>query len=520
MAGVSDMLSLLRSRGITLTVENDQLRYRAPRGAVSAQEVEWLRARKAELIELLERDNAVVAEPPLVSRPDCDRVPLTFAQQWWWDCMTPMGSAGNVRFRDMRHCIHSLRFGGRLNIESLCRSLDALVRRHESLRIGIVMTEDRLAQEINEPRLYELEIIDLSGADGERSQIEARRRVEEFMYEPTGPNFAARLLRLADDDHVLVVGMSHIISDGTSMRILLRDLVTFYAHTVTGTSPVLPQLPLQYADYAVWQHRSAPWWTNTHGRYWRERLHDVRRMRCPVDTDILKQPKVKSLRTQVAFDPRIIASLRELSRLAHTPLPIAILTAYAAVVLRWQGRNDGVIRLMVDGRVRPELWEMIGLLSTFLCLRVQLGADQTFIDLLRQVTEEYSRAYEYYDFGRMNVLGADFTQNAAVNWVRAPKDINPAGAVPDSLAGDLLIVKPFPVRRFRDMGFAYDASAPEFDPLLEIQEFGAEVSGELIYRSDLFRTGTMERLAKSLCSFMERVAESPRLRVTSITRYL
>src|SRR5579862_5027718 len=129
MGGVSDMLSLLRSRGITLTVENDQLRYRAPRGAVSAQEVEWLRARKAELIELLERDNALVAEPPLVSRLNCDRVPLTFAQQWWWDCMAPMGSAGNVRFCDMRHCIHSLRFGGRLDIESLCRSLDALVRR-------------------------------------------------------------------------------------------------------------------------------------------------------------------------------------------------------------------------------------------------------------------------------------------------------------------------------------------------------------------------------------------------------
>ena len=523
MVGVADMLSLLRSRGITLTVENAQLRYRAPHGAVSAQEVEWIRARKVEIIELLGREDAVVAEPPLVSSPERNCVPLTFAQQWWWDCVSLMGSAGNVQLFNMRHCTHSMRISGPLNIESLCRSLEALVRRHESLRIRIVMTEERLTQEINEPRLYELEIIDLSGSDAERSQIEARRRVEEFMYEPVGPLFAARLLRLADDDHVLAVGMSHAIIDATSMQILLSDLLRFYAHAQAGTLLALPRIPLQYADYAIWQRRSEPWWTNTHGRYWRERLHNARRIECPLDADILKEPKVHSLRVRVAFDPRVIANLRELSRRAHTSLPIAVMTAYAAVVLRWQGGNDGVIRFMVDGRVRLELQDMVGYLSTFLCLRVQLSADQTFIDLLQQASVEYRRAYEHYDFGRMSIPGMGFTHALSVNWRKVPEDTKPASPVPDpgaGGAGDSLSVRPFQVTSFRDMRFPYDARTPAFDPMLEIDEWGDAVSGELLYRSDLFRTDTMERLAKSLCWFTERVVESPRARVVSLTRSL
>ena len=204
----------------------------------------------AELQQKLGTDEAR-ASPPLVSVPRTGKLPLSFAQQrlWFLDRLLPNKATYNIP------ALWRLR--GQLDAPALERSLNAVVARHEALRTRFVLSSDEPVQVIEPPNAVTLPVVDLSALPPAEREARARQLTDSDACQPfdleTGPLLRAQLLRLAAEEHLLLLNVHHIASDGWSMGVLWRELSSAYSALVNGQQPDLPRLPVQYADYAVWQ---------------------------------------------------------------------------------------------------------------------------------------------------------------------------------------------------------------------------------------------------------------------------
>ena len=398
--------------------------------------------------------------------------------------------------RSTRSVPTATRIYGRLNVDTLRRSLDEVVRRHEALRTRIVMIDGSPVQEIDEEWGFELGIIDLTAAEPEIKEAEAKRLVEELVNEnidvAVGPLFAARLLELSDQTHVLVVAMEHTISDGFSLEILSRDIWTLYWQSLRGLPLSLPTVAIQLGDYAVWQQKTSRWWTDKHGTYWKERLADATRVRFPSDRDVEGVSRFRSKNTPIQFGMALTSKLRELARRRHTLLAMTVLTAYVAVILRWQEKWDLLLNFLVNGRHRPELGNTVGFIASSLFLRVQLTQNDTFFTLLECVTKEYYTAYEHCDFGRLSIPfpGPDFKRCTSFNWQTALPDnshVTVGRCAGSDGSADVVEFKPFPFRNAAsdtDIEWDGDPEVLNGDPGIGLWDTADGVVGNVWYRAD------------------------------------
>jgi hypothetical protein len=522
MESSSELLSSLCERGVRLWAENGQLRFQAPKGELLPEERNKLRTLKAEIIDLLEQAKSA-SDVPLEPRVAGYPVPLTFPQQMLWNALHPLGMTN----RSTRSVPIAIRIYGRLNIESLRRSLDEVVRRHEALRTRIVMIDGSPMQEIDEAWGFELEVIDLTAAGSEIKEAEAKRLVEELVNEKidvaVGPLFAARLLELSDQDHVLVVAMDHVISDGFSLDVLSRDIWTLYRQSVRGLPLSLPKVVIQLADYAVWQEKTSQRWMEKHGPYWKERLADAPRVRFPSDGDMGRVSRFKSGNAPIQFGKALTSKLRELTRRRRTMLAMTMLTAYVAVILRWQEKWELVLSFVVNGRHRSELENTIGFIASPLYLRVQMAENDTFFTLLERVTKEYYTAYDHYDFGRLSipVPGPEFKRSTSFNWQTAlPGNSNATsgGCAESDGPADVVEFKPFPCRNAAfdiDIEWDGDPEVLDGDPGVMLWDTIDGVVGDVWYRADRHKSSTMEQFARNFRLVAERVLEHPEARVAT-----
>ncbi|HTN83814.1 MAG TPA: condensation domain-containing protein, partial [Sorangium sp.] len=246
----------LRTAGISIWLDGDAVRFSAPRGAMTADLLDTLKSNKDAIREFLRRIPADAGQtapaPPIEKAPRKGELPLSFAQQrlWFLDRLEPASAFYNVPA--------VVRLSGRLDVDALARSLQELVRRHEALRTAFPTT---LGGEAHQAIAGALEvpfpIVDLQAFAEPVLEAEVRRRAEEEGQKPfdlaRGPLLRTTLLRLGEQEHVLVLTMHHIVSDGWSMGVLVRELGALYEAFSRGLPSPLPELPIQYADYAVWQ---------------------------------------------------------------------------------------------------------------------------------------------------------------------------------------------------------------------------------------------------------------------------
>jgi hypothetical protein len=240
----SELLSHLRSLGVRIWVDGDQLRYRSPKGRVSPELRAQVGARKAEIIAFLrEVTGSRRALPPLVPRPRDGDIPLSFAQQrlWFLDRLQPGSTSYNLPA--------AVRMTGSLDVAALRRSLDAVVHRHESLRTTFADRDGRPVQVIAPEMTVTVPLIDLSSLpDGARAQ-ETQRLVDtegRWLFDlARGPLVRATVVRLGDEEHVLLFNMHHIVSDGWSKSVLIRELVAHYSSFAAGEPASLPALGVQ-----------------------------------------------------------------------------------------------------------------------------------------------------------------------------------------------------------------------------------------------------------------------------------
>jgi amino acid adenylation domain-containing protein len=439
---------------------------------------------------------APAAAPDAIPPRGAEPAPLSFSQRrlWFLDRMEPGNAFYNLP--------NAVRLRGALDVPALERALGEIVRRHESLRTTFAEADDAPVQVIAPFGGFALPVEALSGADEADRESAAKRRVGEEAARPfdlaAGPLFRAGLLRLDAEDHVLMLSMHHAVSDGWSLGVLLRELWALYAAYREGRESPLPELPVQYADYAVWQHAQLTGGVlDRQLAYWRERLADAPALlELPADHP---RPAVQTYRgatVPVEMPLELLEQLQALGRGEGATLYMTLLAAFQVLLSKYSGSTDIVVGSSIAGRTRKELEELIGFFVNTLVLRTDLGGDPTFRELLRRVREATLGAYANQEVP-FEKLVAELQPERSLSHsplFQVVFELQKAGGGGGALPG-------LTVRTVA----AEQASAP-FDLSLELAATPQGLRGALNYATDLFERDTAERMLRHLARVLEQVA--------------
>ena len=329
--------------------------------------------------------------------PGSNSSSLSFAQQRLWliDQLEP----GNAMYNSPV----ALRLTGCLNVAALERTLNEIVRRHEVLRTTFSVIDDRPSQVIAPPSALTLPIVDVSELPKEERETKARRLAAEEAQRPfslsEGPLLRASLVRLGSEEHIALFTLHHIVSDAWSTSIFVREMGTLYEAFLNGRPSPLAELPIQYADYAVWQHE----WLREETlaaevAYWRNQLAGAPPiLELPADH---ARPATQSYRGAIVtwmFPESLTNSLKELSKREGFTLFMTLLAAFKVLLYRYTGQNDIVVGTPIAGRTRSEVENLIGFFINTLVLRTKLAGKSSFRELLRQVREVALEAYAHQE---------------------------------------------------------------------------------------------------------------------------
>lgn len=502
MNSIADVLACVRKKNVKLWSENGQLHYRAPKGVLAQEEIERLKISKGQIVALLEQAAGVAtAEPKFNPRPRPDRAPLTFSQLAHWHLYRLSER------RSLRQIASATRLHCRLSINALRESIAAIVRRHDALRTRIVVRDGVPTQEITALDNCELRVDDLTTLSESLREIEVNRRIEQFILEPVdvavGPLFGLRLLRLRDDEHVLIAAMEHMISDAFSMNILLRELFTAYTQNLTGRPFSLPPIPVQFADFAVWVRDGQKSWFEKHGEYWAERLAGCQRVRFPAENTLPSTTCLGWGTVPLRIAKDLKTELREWCRRRQTTLVLGVLTAYVGLTLRWCNVSEAVIQYQTDGRTSSQLENTIGYFASSLYLRISLLECDSFVDLLNRVTEEYCKAYQHADFSYMEaqVPRPEIARNTAFNWVPQGRKVD----LPD-LDGSEDAIKCSPVSFAHPMLKSLER---DNEPMILLYDGDDEIVGGMHFPLNRFSIDTMERFGRNFLLFVKALVRQP-----------
>ncbi|MCY1079431.1 non-ribosomal peptide synthetase [Archangium lansingense] len=452
--------------------------------------------------ETVGSDTAAVEIQPLPR--DRSVFPSSFAQErlWFVDRMVPGNPAYNLT--------GAYALPASLDVEALRHSLDDLVRRHEALRTVFEEVDGLPFQVVNPAGHATLETIDLSYLPAYELDAEARRHIDENARRSfdlaAGPLFRATLLNLGSKGYLLLLAMHHIVSDGWSMKVLHRDLISLYKTRESGHPPSLPPLRLQYADFASWQ-RSA-----LSGKelddllaYWRTHLAGApHRLELPTDRPRSKARALRGATHSFELDAERVLALREIGRSEGATLFMTVLAVYLELIRRHSGQDDFLVGTPIGARPHAELEDAVGLFVNTLVLRSDFSGAPSFRALLRRVREETVGAYSH----------------AALPFDRLVEELRPRR----DLGWNPLIQVAFGLHHAAQSGGAPgEATAPrghEADPLagngtakFELSLVMTEVDGRLMgvfeYAEDLFEAATVERMAAHLDLLARQVVQDP-----------
>ncbi|HEY0739278.1 MAG TPA: condensation domain-containing protein, partial [Herpetosiphonaceae bacterium] len=334
----TELLAHLRSLEIELWIEDDRLRFSAPKGALTPELRAELAAHKAEIMTMLRQ----IHVPPILPVPRAEPLPLSFAQQrlWFLHQVEPDSPAYND-FRIQR-------LEGPLDVAALSQSLDEVVRRHEVLRTIFTVQAEQPVQVINPAQAVALPLIDLQGLPADEREAEAMRlatlEIHHIFDLARGPLLRVLLLRLRADVHVMVLTIHHIVTDGWSFGVLFRELSALYAAFSQGLPSPLAQMPLQYGDYAVWQRG---WLQDAVLEsllvYWRKHLADLPTLQLPADHPRPANPTNQGAIHEFALPAALHARLAALSQQEGATLFMTLLTAFQMLLVRYCNQTDIVV---------------------------------------------------------------------------------------------------------------------------------------------------------------------------------
>jgi amino acid adenylation domain-containing protein len=412
-----------------------------------------------------------------------EHLPLSFAQQrlWFLDQMEP----GNPFYSIPA----AVRLKGELDVAALEQTFNEIVRRHESLRTTFIPVDGNPVQVIAPSSIITLEVIDLSELAGEQREAEAMRRVAEDGRQPfdlmNGPLLRPLLLKLDDDDHLLLFSMHHIISDVWSRGVLIRELRTLYLAFSRKQPSLLPELPLQYADFASWQrHWLRDETLESQLSYWRQQLEGAPAvLELPTDRP---RPPVQSLngaQETLVLPETLLAAVRSLSRREGATMFMTLLAAFNALLYRLTGRTDIVVGAPIANRDRLELEGIIGFFTNTLVLRTNLTGDPSFRDLLKRVREVALGAYTH----------RDLPFEALVEALQPERDLSYPPLFQVMFVHQVSTTEAFELPGLTLSNVGVDNGSAKFDMTLFLVEGSGSLAAMLEYNSDLFDATTARR---------------------------
>ncbi|HEV2707211.1 MAG TPA: amino acid adenylation domain-containing protein [Pyrinomonadaceae bacterium] len=461
--------------------------------------MDGLDADKLELFEyLLEEEGIEGASPTEIISPRerTQRLPLSFAQQrlWFLEQLEP-GSAAY-------HIAGALRMVGQLDTDALSRSLNEIVRRHESLRTSFIIVAGQPEQSISPAREIVLPVEDFTALPADEREAEMRRLSREEAHRPfdlsQSPLWRTRLLRMSEDEHVLLLTMHHIISDGWSSGVLVRELATLYEAYRKGAESPLAELPVQYADYALWQREYLTGETlESQLDYWRRQLGG----NLPV-LELPTQRARASVQTfRAASHPQVLPeelseALKELSLREDATLFMILLAALQVLLSRYSGQTDLLTGTPVAGRTRAETEALIGFFVNTLVLRTQLDERLSFREFLAQVKEVCLEAYAHQE----------------VPFEKLVEELQPERNLSRTPLFQVMFTlqnTPMPVIELTGLKLSLletDTEAAQFDLALEVMETPEGLKSLWRYNRDLFDGAMIARMAEQFRTLLESVA--------------
>ncbi|MBZ4016086.1 non-ribosomal peptide synthetase [Streptomyces purpurogeneiscleroticus] len=399
------------------------------------------------------------------------------------------------------------RLRGPLDTGVLRRATELLAVRHESLRISFTVTDDEPVQVLHGTPAPLFEPADLTGADEEAVEAALRERASR-PFDLTAPPLARiTALRLGPEEHVLQIVLHHTIADRLTIDVLTRELAACYTALLAGAQPDLPELPVQYGDYAAWQQQ---WLAGPEPAaqvaHWRERLAGLPVLDLPTDRPRPAAPAYEGATRTVDLEPALVRRLEELAARHDATLFMVMLAGYAVLLSRWTGQYDFAVGSPIDSRTRPELENLVGYLTNNLVLRTDLTGDPSTAELLARVRETCLDAYAH----------AEVPFEKLVEELRPERDLARSplfqamfiavhlGAPGIDLPG--LSAEPLPP--------AVESAKYELTFTAFPHEDGQRVIAE--YRSDLFEAATVDRMLAQYATVLEQLANGDERRVAGV----
>jgi amino acid adenylation domain-containing protein len=463
---------------------------------------------KLGLLELLLKRKGIArqANPVIPRRTQVGPYPLSFAQQrlWFLDQLEPGNPAYNVPA--------AIRLTGSLNIAAVRQSLDEVVRRHESLRTIFATIDDQPVQIVNEAEPVVLPIIDLQEQKPDQLERHALQLATEEARRPFDishePPFRVLLLKLGPSEHVILVTMHHIASDLFSRLILVREIAALYEAYNQGRSHALTELPIQYADYALWQRQ----WLQGEVlveqlQYWQTQLRDAPEI-LELPTDYPRPPKrsYHGARLSFSLPDEVVVGLKRLSRSEGATLFMVLTAAFQTLLHRYTHQPEINVGTPVAGRTRTETEGLIGFFVNTLVLRTDFRGDPTFRELLRRVKDVALGVYAHQEVPFEKLVEELEVQRSLSHTplfqvmfglqLVETSDLNLSGL-------DLNQVDP-------------ERTTAKFDLSVDLLEVASGVQGMVEYSTDLFEEQTIRRMLGHFEELLKGAVENPELRVSEL----
>lgn len=430
--------------------------------------------------------------------------PVSFAQErlWFVQQIDPDTVAYNIPA--------ALQLSGSLDVSALERSLQEVIRRHEILRTSFQLINSAVVQVIAPSLSFSLEIIDLS-EDADREQ-KVQAHVREQAAQPfkldEGPAWRASLLRLGREEHVLLFTMHHIICDGWSSDVLVREVTMLYGAYTHGRVSPLPELPIQYADYVVWQRG---WLSGevvgAQLDYWKKQLHGkVEPLELPTDRPRSSSQSFRGASQSWEFSAELSQALKALGRSEGATLFMVVLAALKALLHYYSGQQQITIGAPVAHRDRAETQPLIGLFLNTLVLSTDMSGDPGFRELVQRVREVSLGAHAHQDVPLEKLMEALH---------RNGQPLFQATYTLQSVASDRVELSGLTARPLK-----VENETAQFDLVVNGIDSKSGLVGVFEYSTDLFDAATVARMADNFGRILNAIVAQPAIRLSELKQQL
>lgn len=468
-----------------------------------------LSAKKRALLEVMLREKGVESsnDRRIPRRKEGDSLPLSFAQQrlWFFDRFEAGKSFYNLP--------GAIRLKGKLNAAVLEQTFNEIVNRHEALRSTFTEVQGQPIQVIAPPGTrLPLPVIDLrelpqSDREAAVKQLSTKEAQQPFDLE-RGFLLRTSLLQLSEEEYVLLLIMHHIVSDGWSIGVLARELAAIYEALSAGNQPQLPELPVQYADFAIWQRN----WLcgevlQTQLAYWKQQLEGAPPLlELPADRPRPPIQTSEGATQSLVLSEELTAALKNLSQREDVTLFMTLLAAFKALLYRYTGQTDLLVGSPIANRNRAEIEGLIGVFVNTLVLRTDVSGDPTFRELLQRLREVTLGAYAHQDLP-FEKLVEELQPDRSLSY-------NPVFQVMFQLRNN-----PMPPLNLPGLTLSLlnvETNTTQFDLSLDLEEVGERLQASVEYSTDLFDRATITRMLRHLQTLLEGIAAHPEQQLSSL----